>query len=197
MRSARSLRRRGDTGDEGELSRRSFATTITLLVVSLVLACLTQLSGNAGLEQRSGAYTALWPQGWSFFTGLGSKDELSAYRVDPTDHRLVPQLQRLTWSDRQWGLERSAESQSWELGDLARQIPQAAWHPCTAATVADCFPLIAKPNPATVTNRSAAPALCGRTVITIEHPSFPVGADLPSAPSHIYAVTEVNLTCRR
>ncbi len=189
-------RRREIDDDAGEQSRRSFATTLTLLVVTLVIACVTQLGGNPDLTRQSGAYGVLWPQGWAFFTGVGTKDQLSAYRIDPDNGELVALTQRVSWSDRQWGLERSGEPQAWEISDLAKQVPQDDWSPCAATTAAACLAAAPKPTPPTLTNWSAAPTLCGPTVIAIEHPSYPVGASLPSSPRHIYAATEVNLTCR-
>lgn len=197
MRIPHPLRRRGDLGDEGEQSRRGFATTLALLVVSLGIACVTQVGGNVELEKRSAAYTLFWPQGWTFFTDLGTKAVLSAYRTDPAGDRFIPESQRQDWSDRQWGLNRSAEAQSWEITKLGGQIPQAAWRRCDAATVDGCKPLFAHSAPYAMTNWSSSPSLCGLTVITVEHPNYPVGRTLPPSPRRIYAVAEVDITCPR
>jgi hypothetical protein len=195
MQLPRALRRRAEVSDEGERSRRSFTTTLTVLVVSLLIACVTQMGGNVALERRSGAYTAIWPQGWAFFTGLGSKDVLVAYRTNAAGDQLVPESPRENWSDRAWGMDRGREPATWEISDLARQIPQDDWSPCTAATTADCRFLLTRPAAHTLTNWSTSPTLCGLTVITVEHPNFPVGATLPAAPHHVFAVAKVNLTC--
>ena len=191
------IRRRVDAGDEKEQSRRSFATTLTVLVVSLAIACVTQVSGNIELEQRSRVYTVFWPQGWVFFTGLGTTTVLSAYRTDPGHEQFVPTSQRQDWSDRQWGLNRVGEAESWEISKLAEQIPQAEWHPCAEATVAGCKSLLTRAAPHALTNRSSAASLCGRTVITVERPVSPTGPTLPSSPRRIYAVAEVDVACPR
>jgi hypothetical protein len=192
---SRLLRRQEELGDEGERGLRSFTTTLTLLVVSLLIACATQMGGNVELERRSGAYAAIWPQGWIFFTGLGAKDVLVAYRTDVSGDQLLPESQHEDWSDRAWGMERASEPATWEISDLARQVPQEDWRPCAAATAADCRFLLAGPASHTLTNWSSSPTLCGLTVITIEHPNSPVGATLPPSPRHVSAVAKVNLTC--
>ena len=170
-------------------------TTLTVLVASLALACVTQMSGNVELERRSGAYTAIWPQGWTFFTGLGTKDVLVAYRTDTAGDQLIPESQREDWSDRAWGTERASEPATWEISDIARQIPQEDWRLCNAGTAADCRFLLPGLASHTLTNWSSSPTLCGLTVITIEHPNFPVGATLPPSPRHVSAVAKVNLAC--
>jgi hypothetical protein len=192
-----SLRRRGDLGDEGEQSRRSFATTLTLLALSLAIACVTQVGGNVELEKRSTVYTLFWPQGWNFFTDLGTNTVLSAYRTDPVGDRFVLETQRQDWSDRRWGLNRSGEAAAWEITKLAGQIPQAAWRRCDAATVDGCKSLLAGSAPPPLTNRASAPTLCGRTVFAVERSNYPVGATLPSSPRRIAVVTEVDVTCPR
>lgn len=192
MRFLRPLRRRDDLGDEGEQSRRGFATTLALLVVSLAIACATQVSGNVELERRSAVYTVLWPQGWNFFTDLGTKSVLSAYRADSG---FRSQTQRQSWSDRQWGLNRSGEAAAWEITELAGQIPQAVWRRCDAVTVDGCESQ--RSTPYALTNWSSAPTLCGPLVITVEHPNFPVGATMPAEPRRIYVVAEVEVACPR
>jgi hypothetical protein len=197
MRIPAALRRRGGPGDEGEQSARSFAATLALLVASLVIACATQVTGNIEIEQRSRVYTVLWPQGWVFFTDLGTKAVLAAYRTEAGHERFLPESQRQHWSDRRWGLDRVGEPQAWEITKIAEQIPQAGWHRCDAATVEGCRSLLTDPAPHPMTNWSSAPSLCGRTVITVAHPITQDGRDLPASPRRIHAVAEVELACPR
>jgi hypothetical protein len=122
---------------------------------------------------------------------------LSAYRTDPAGDWFIPETQRQNWSDRWWGLNRAGETESWEITKLAGQIPQAAWRRCEAATVDGCKSLFAGSAPSPLTNWSSSPSLCGLTVITVEHPNYPVRANLPSSPRRIYVVAEVRVACPR
>lgn len=181
-----------------ELSRRGFTFTVTVLLASLVTAYLAHLaapSAPAWLRGRLDSYSTLWPQGWSFFTGLGTNDVVVAYRVGPSDTLAVPADERDQWSFQRWGFDRSGDTSAVELGQLAITIPQQYWQGCAASDPGKCRVQRASGHYLTIANRSSNPGLCGLIAIAVEHPAELSSGTPPRKPATIYRVALVNLTC--
>ncbi|MEV6603523.1 hypothetical protein [Kutzneria sp. NPDC051319] len=184
---------------ETDHARRGLGLTLTILLVSLLISMLAQWGGDIApgvLGDRLDAYGVLWPQTWSFFTDLGGKIVLLAYRVSPDGRHLTVETQRQEWSDFSWGLDRAIDSAALEITTLAQEIPDRYWRACDVANPAECGPFPPSASLA-LKNASTAPTLCGPTVIAIDQPNFPPSGDLPTSPRHVTRVALVNLTCAR
>jgi Sporulation delaying protein SdpA len=176
-----------------EASRRGFLLTISLLLSSLAVSCMAQWGGL--LHGQLGVYGILWPQAWSFFTGLSNKDVPVAYSVGVAGVLGSPEDQRAAWSDRGWGLSQSGDSQSLEISQVASQIPDRYWQPCAAGVPAQCHLPPTSAGYFSMKNQSSTRDLCGVTAIFAERPASVTPGALPGHPWTVYRVTVVNLLC--
>jgi hypothetical protein len=182
---------------ESDHALRGFGLTLTILLASLLVSMMAQWGDSVAPDvagDHLGAYRILWPQSWAFFTDLGGKTVLMAYRVSQDGTHLTAETQRQEWSDFTWGLNRAGDSAALEITQLAREIPDRYWRACKVDNPAECGPFRPTSASLTLKNLSTAPTLCGPTVIAIDQ-NFPPSGDLPNSPRLVERVTQVNLTC--
>jgi hypothetical protein len=177
---------------------RGLSVTATVLLVGLVLAGLTQLGGvvaPAWAQDRLSSYRKLWPEGWSFFTGLADRDVVMAYAVGPAGVSSTPLTRRESWTDRSAGLDRSGDARGLELLQLAGEIPDAFWHGCDRAEPSGCVTSAAIEHPFRLPNGAHQAGLCGPTAIADTRPMPATGGDLPAAPWRVVKIAIVDLAC--
>ncbi|MFD4637346.1 hypothetical protein ACFWN2_08535 [Lentzea sp. NPDC058436] len=178
----------GGVLDDGaaRTSARGLALTALVLTIGFTLGWLAQL-GIPGLH----GFSVMWPQRWSFFTGL-YKNEVVAYRFVDAGRALAP-LDEIGWN----GLGRAAETRNGEAWQFARRVPDDHWQSCTRLVPVDCgfdldgsdvFPMVAG---------FPGSHLCGRLAFSLEKTEVPSAAQLPSAARTVFRVALVDLDCGR
>lgn len=177
---------------------RGLAVTATVLLVGLVLAGLAQLGSTVapGLAgDRLASYQGLWPQGWSFFTGLADKDVIMAYPVGSDGVSSTALTQRKSWTDRAAGLDRAGEAGNFELYQLAGRIPDQYWHDCDRVEPSGCVTRSAIDHPFRVPRGSLKVGPCGLIAIADTRPVTVTGGELPADPRRIDKIAVVDLAC--
>jgi sporulation delaying protein SdpA len=160
--------RPGSLQEGAEHALRGFATTLTMLLTMLVFA-LGLYASHGALGAKLGGYRAVWPQGWSFFTGLDSRDELVAYRLDDAG-QAVPLGQRRAAGAWSWGLDRTADLQFVQLNELAHDVPGNYWRSCSDEGRDACL-LADGGSSYAVTEPDRGFLVCGRVVLVIHRPA--------------------------
>ncbi len=178
--------------ESNDQSARSFRLTATILVVAglVTLAAQLPLPGVSGLRST---YKALWPQGWSFFSGAPSSEVTTAYQIVP-DGRLTQLTLRQAEGKNLWGLRRGVYSQLAETQVLRDRVPAAKWSPC-GGSAAGCDQTIRSSAPFQMPNASRHPTLCGSIVLVTTPPHDDVAATDPATFGAATRVTVLELTC--
>jgi hypothetical protein len=174
--------------------------TLAILFTTLLTACLAQwdaLSGVGWLNSRAQGYETVWPQQWSFFTGLDKNQLVDAYDITPDGTLGTSQNQRTGWSDYAWGLNRAGGTELLWVAQLAQSIPQEYWQQCGNVVPSACR---VERGPRYVfmsSDQPPVPGLCGLTAVAVELPGASAVGQLPRNPRTVFRVAVVNLPCPR
>jgi hypothetical protein len=185
--------------DNQPLAVRSFTLTLTTMLAMLVVGCLVEwgaFSSHHSTRHGAKGYAAIWPQGWSFFTGLDKNQMIDAYTIAPNGTLGAAENQRSGWSDQDWGLNRTRDSVSAQFVRLAQQIPQQYWQQCGDAVPSSCHVRLAASDEFAVRGGSV-PGLCGLDAVSVDLPGTSKTGYLPTSPRTVYRVAVVNLACPR
>ncbi len=139
------------------------------------------------------AYRVLWPQRWTFFTGLG-RDVVVAYRVGD-DGLLTRAHERVRWTDEVGGLGRAGESRLVEVRRVAFEVPDRYWQRCGQLVDGRCQFQPDFAHPYRVENPLPGAGLCGRVAVAVERVTPPTVGHLPAPPRHVYRIAVVELRC--
>jgi len=82
---------------------------MTALLASLLISVVAQFAPTV-LTGLHAAYRSIWPQGWTFFTGLSTRVSAVGYTLTGDGRQLTPITQRRSLADRSWGLSRTGEA---------------------------------------------------------------------------------------
>jgi hypothetical protein len=170
------------------------------MLAMLVVGCLVEwgtFSSHHALHSGAEGYAAIWPQGWSFFTGLDKNQIIDAYTIAPNGTLDAAENQRSGWSDQAWGLNRTRDSASAQIVRLAQRIPQQYWQQCGGAVPISCHVRVAASDEFAVREASPVPGLCGLNAVSVDLPGTSESGSLPRSPRTVYRVAVVNLACPR
>ena len=153
---------RSGARDEREETAKGLGLTLAILGTVFLVALAAQLPDSMALpwlRNQQPTMTAIWPQGWSFFSNAADVETVAAYTFSPAGGPLeVPQLHMAAANA--WGLGRSATVADTEVRRLAAGIPDSAWHSCgSASSLADCF--AAATGQTLLTDTYAPAVVCG------------------------------------
>jgi hypothetical protein len=163
------------SSDDGEgRARRSFAFTITLLGLVLLVTFFSQLLAGAApdwLRMDQNDRNALWPQGWFFFAHIAHDDVHLLYNVasDGASPTLLTQVQLS--SAHLWGLRRTGGAQIAETYNLFQLVPDDGWTPCNESDLTTCWSQVRARPVYHGVNQTQEPRFCGRLLAVVAEPA--------------------------
>ncbi|HEX5405981.1 MAG TPA: hypothetical protein VFX16_27210 [Pseudonocardiaceae bacterium] len=163
----------------------------TLLLVSLALAGVFQFVLPGGLSRTADPYRVVWPQSWSFYTGLANTNWLTAYRLAAGGRLATP----VDPSDRSSGLDRTADTRSVALEMMATTVPQRFWQSCGTTVPTRCDVRSDAAHEFPVAKYWPTLDFCGVAAISVQRPTPVAGRSLPARPRMAYQVAVVRLPC--
>jgi hypothetical protein len=159
---------------------------MTALLASLLISVVAQFA-PAVLPGLHAAYRSIWPQGWTFFTGLSTRVSAVGYTLTGDGRQLTPITQRRSLADRSWGLSRAGEAGAFDIEQIARAVPGDHWQTCVAPSPGDCGVQLDLARPYDVRSASGLQAVCGRIVVATESAN----------PGRVLRLAVVDVTCER
>ncbi|MYW90810.1 hypothetical protein G3I59_09365 [Amycolatopsis rubida] len=175
------------------------ATTLLLTLVFTSLSGAVSGSSTGWLSERLHSYSLLWPQGWSFFTGLSRDDVFVGYKVidDTTKPNAIGFVEqsRAKFTDRLGGLDRSGDTQQYELTQLASLVPEQYWQGCHAQTPSSCQPAFDAGRYVRMKNFSKNRTWCGKIAVSAASPARVTLSTLRGIPRVIDRIALVDLQC--
>ncbi|HEX5402814.1 MAG TPA: hypothetical protein VFX16_11010 [Pseudonocardiaceae bacterium] len=151
-------------GDATALRRHGFVMTMTALLAGLLISTVAQFAPVVQPALHAAA-RALWPQGWTFFTGLSTRTFTVGYTLASDGRELTPITQRRSLADRSLGLSRSGDADAFDIAQIAGAVPAAYWQTCAAPEPVDCGPDLDLARAYQVVGVATPPALCGLIVV--------------------------------
>ncbi|RKT54652.1 hypothetical protein [Saccharothrix australiensis] len=174
----------------------SFLVTITILLTSMGVSALDLLGDGVlpgAVSARLGAYRAIWPQKWSFFTNLDGESPVP-YRVGP-DLGLTPLYGHRVWDERLAGLRRHDDAREVETRRLALAVPERYWQECGRLRSGRCERDLAPDLVHEVDNPVARPGLCGRVAVALERVAPPAPRTIADGPRQVFRLALLDVRC--
>lgn len=155
-------------------SFRAFTISTVALSALFVLSIYVVLPKNVlstpTFEPLRPEISAIWPQGWGFFTKDPDSQNLDAYQVSGL-HDFDSLLVTPQGSPRNlMGLARSSRAQGPELAILVSYLEPEDWTECTTVE-SDCLTTVARSAAVAITNTSPIPTVCGDVLLAQETPT--------------------------
>ncbi len=166
--------------------RQGFVITMIALLASLSISIVAQFT-PAALPNLHAAYHSIWPQGWTFFTGLSTRVSTVGYTLTGDGRKLVPITQRRSLADRSWGLSRTGEADAADIAQIAQAVPTAYWQTCAVPNPGDCGAYLDLTRSYGMRGASGLLVLCGRIVVATES----------TQPRRVLRAAVVDVTCQR
>lgn len=179
-------------GDEARRSLRGFVTTAFVLATTLAISVLAQ-SDLGGLRRKLDAYSALWPQRWSFFVELDT-DLLNGYRLTPGAARMTP-IHEPRRDDSLFGMDRRSYKLSSEVREIALRVPDRYWQTCDRPDPANCGPALNTSLVFGVKPLAREPELCGLLAVAVYRVEVPAPRELPGPSGQAHRFAMVDVTC--
>jgi hypothetical protein len=170
---------------------KHFLITATALLVAFAAAFFGYVQQDSSQREMRAvlvAYQVMWPQGWSFFTGL-ERDVLVVYRF--TRSETEPE----TAPGRLGGLSRIGEARIDQTRWLARRVPERFWQVCDPTPAPQCARRLDRTLVFGVANPVRGPLLCGLVAIAAERPPAHRWFELPEWPRQARRVAIVDVRC--
>jgi hypothetical protein len=173
-------------GDGGARRRRGFTITMTALLAGLVISVVAQFTPSV-LPGLHAAYRSIWPQGWTFFTGLATRVSVVGYTITGDGRELTPITQRRSLADRSLGLSRTGEAAAFDIGQIAQAVPSAYWQTCATSNPGACGAHLGLARAYTVSSAAGLRSVCGRIAVATE----------TEEPRRVLRMAIVDVTCER
>lgn len=165
-----------------------FVFTAVLLLVAFTASWFAQfgvgLPPGAG-HRRADAYRVIWPQEWSFFTGL-NRNAVTGYRVRGAEWESLPGNR--SWDGAMWGVSRVGDAETNEVRQVARLVPDRYWTSCDRELAVRCDGAVGTEEVFRLSNPAPSPLVCGRMVVAVERA-------MPDGHRRAYLIAVVDVTC--